>query len=259
MKTMWMILAAAAIVINSCAINVQVKGEFEGSITRETVTELQQNLEQIVTVMIGEEAYEGKILSVTNESVKILNGTESVEIPVSAISSVIRKGKAGSSKALLGTGLVIGGLTGGLAGEAAGQQAGINTKDKNEWRIQAASAMVGAGLGALTMTMIGQAKDKIIEVNPGMKLYTLDKAVGKHISVVEIQQHGLFSDLQLKAGEVLLKASIYKCSKEDYVIVYRTHNGETETLNWELVDAEYISAQKQKIKSGKVVKVLIED
>ena len=259
MKNTCMILAAAAVVINSCAINVQIKGEWEGSISRETVSALQKETDQIVTVMIGDEAYPCKILSVTNESIKAINGTESVEIPVSAISSVIRKGKAGSSKALLGTGLVIGGLTGGLAGEAAGRHAGINTKDRNEWRIHAASAVVGAGLGALTMTMIGQAKDKIIEVNPGVKLYTLDKSVGKHISVVEIQQYGLFSDLPLKAGEVLLKASIYKCCKEDFVIVYRTHNGDTETLNWELVDAEYISAQKQKIKSGKVVKVLIED
>lgn len=233
-----------------CAIPVKIVQE-AGPISPDAVNRLGDHLNKVVFVTVGDEDYPCTLLAADQDKIKVSGNQDVREIPLSAIRSV-RPDKGILPRGPMTTGLVVGGITGALLGEAIGDKAGLHTDGHEGAKLRVVGAAAGALLGALTVKLV--SSDHAIPVNTRMKPYTLDKAVGTTLSATEMQAYGIFTDLPLKAGEILLKAKVFLCEAGQYLVVYETHNGDTNGLSWECVDEDYIKQQKDKIRSLKQAK-----
>lgn len=233
-----------------CAIPVRIVQE-PGPVSADAIQQLGNHLNKSVVVTVGDEDYICVLVAADQDRIKVSSREEMREIPLNAIRNVRpdRGILAGSGRV---TGLVVGGVTGALLGEAAADKAGMNTDGRKGAAATVAMAAGGALLGYVVVRTLGDAD--AIEVNPHLKTYTLDKAVGYSLTASEMQAYGIFTDLPLKAGEILLKAKVFMCEAGQYLVVYETHNGDVNGLSWECVDEEYVKQQKDKIRSLKQAK-----
>jgi uncharacterized protein YcfJ len=254
MKTFKLSVVLVTGCLVGCTIPVKVVQE-PGPVLPDAVRKLTEKITHEAVITVGDAEYACTIVAVDQERLKVSKASEVREIPLNAIRTVrfttAAPAASGSSAA---AGALIGAVTGGLLGEAAGDKAGL-TVDGKEAEIRAAAALGGAILGYFAVKAIAGA-DEVIAVNPHIKTFTLDKAVGYALTASEMQNYGIFTDLPLKAGEVLLKARVFLCEAGQYLIVYETHNGETNCLNWECVDHEYIAMQKEQVRGMRKVKAV---
>lgn len=207
-----------------CAIPVKIVQE-AGPISPDAVSRLGNHLNKVVFVTVGDEDFACTLLAADQDKIKVSSKQDFREIPLSAIRSV-RPDKGITPRGHMTTGLVVGGVTGAL-------------------------------LGALTVKLV--SSDHAIPVNTRMKPYTLDKAVGTTLSATEMQAYGIFTDLPLKAGEILLKAKVFLCEAGQYLVVYETHNGDVNGLSWECVDEDYVKQQKDRIRALKQAQAAVEN
>jgi hypothetical protein len=240
-----------AIFLAGCAIPVKIVQE-AGPISPDAIKQLGDHLNKSVVVTVGDEDYACVLLAADQDKIKVSSQEEMREIPLNAIRSVRpdRGVLAGSGRI---AGLVVGGATGALLGEAIADKAGVRTDGKKGTQTRVAGAIGGAILGVLAVKAFG-SNDGVIIVNTRLKPTTLDKAVGTTLSATEMQAYGIFTDLPLKAGEILLKAKVFLCEAGQYLVVYETHNGDVNGLSWECVDEEYVKQQKDKIRALKQAK-----
>lgn len=238
-----------------CAIPVKIVQE-AGPISPDAVSRLGDHLNKVVFVTVGDEDFACTLLAADQDKIKVSSQQDFREIPLSAIRSV-RPDKGITPRGHMTTGLVVGGVTGALLGEAAGDKAGLHTNGQEGAKLRVAGAAAGALLGALTVKLV--SSDHAIPVNTRMKPYTLDKAVGTTLSATEMQAYGIFTDLPLKAGEILLKAKVFLCETGQYLVVYETHNGDVNGLSWECVDEDYVKQQKDRIRALKQAQAAVEN